>query len=259
MLSNTTSMAPTDIWKLSDPYIRPQMGDQISLGFYKNLDNNTIETSVEVYYKHLYDYLDYRSGATLILNPHIETDVLNSKGKAYGVELMIRKTAGKLNGWVSFTWSRTFLQTDDPTAGEVVNKGHWYPADFDIPNDFAAVGNYKVNHRFSVSGNIIYYTGRPITLPISAYYYANSERVYYSDRNAYRIPDYFRVDFSMNIDGNYKIHQKTHNSWTIGIYNVTGQKNAYNVYFESANHVVDGVKLSIFGSAIPFVNFNIHF
>jgi hypothetical protein len=259
MLSNTTSMAPTDIWKLSDTYIRPQLGDQVSLGFYKNLFNNTIETSVEVYYKNLHDYLDYRSGATLILNPHIETDVLNSKGKAYGVELMVRKTAGKLNGWISYTWSRTFLRTDDPTAGETVNKGRWYPADFDIPTDLSFVGNYKINHRFSISTNVIYYTGRPITLPITAYYYANSERVYYSDRNAYRIPDYFRADFSMNIEGNFKVHQKTHNSWTIGIYNFTGQKNAYNVYFESVNHVVNGVKLSIFGSAIPFVNFNIHF
>ena len=259
MLSNTTSMAPTDIWKLSDPHIRPQLGDQVSLGLYKNLHNNNIETSVEVYYKRLHDYLDYRSGATLILNPHIETDVLNSKGKAYGVELSIRKTAGKLNGWISYTWSRTFLKTDDPTAGELVNHGNWYPADFDIPNDLSAAVNYKINHRFSLSGNILYYTGRPITLPIAEYYYANSARVLYSDRNAYRIPDYFRADFSMNIDGNYRVHQKTHNSWTIGVYNLTGRKNPYNVYFVSENGVVNGYKLSIFGSAIPFVNFNIHF
>lgn len=259
MLSNTTSMAPTDVWKLSDPYIRPQLGDQVSLGFYKNLHNNTIETSVEVYYKRLHDYLDYRSGATLILNPHLETDVLNSKGKAYGVELSIRKTAGKLNGWISYTFARTFLKTDDPTAGEIVNHGRWYPADFDIPNDVTAVVNYKINHRFSLSGNVLYYTGRPITLPIAEYYYAGSARVLYSDRNAYRIPDYFRADFSMNIDGNYKIHQKTHNSWTIGVYNLTGRQNPYNVYFVSENGAVNGYKLSIFGSAIPFVNFNIHF
>ena len=259
MLSNTTSMAPTDIWKLSDPHIRPQLGDQVSLGLYKNFHNNIIETSVEVYYKHLHDYLDYRSGATLILNPHIETDVLNSKGKAYGVELSLRKTAGKLNGWISYTWSRTFLKTDDPTAGELVNHGNWYPADFDIPNDVSAALNYKLNHRFSISGNVLYYTGRPITLPIAEYYYANSQRVLYSDRNAYRIPDYFRADFSMNIDGNYKVHQKTHNSWTIGVYNLTGRKNPYNVYFVAENGVVNGYQLSIFGSAIPFVNYNIHF
>ncbi|HVU95179.1 MAG TPA: carboxypeptidase-like regulatory domain-containing protein [Puia sp.] len=259
MLSNTTSMAPTDIWKLSDPHIRPQLGDQLSLGLYKNMASNTIETSVEVYYKHLHDYLDYRSGATLILNPHIETDVLNSKGKAYGVELSIRKTAGHLTGWLSYTWSRTFLKTDDPTAGEIVNHGNWYPADFDIPNDFSAAINYRLNHRFSISGNFLYYTGRPITLPIAEYYYANSARVLYSDRNAYRIPDYFRTDLSLNLDGNYKVHQRTHNSWTIGVYNLTGRKNPYNVYFLSENGGINGYKLSIFGSAIPFINFNIRF
>jgi hypothetical protein len=259
MLSNTTAMAPTDIWKLSDPNIKPQLGDQVSLGFFKNLKSNTIETSVEVYYKRLRNYLDYRSGATLILNPHIETDVLNSRGKAYGVEFMVKKQAGKLNGWISYTYSRTFLRTDDPTAGETVNNGQFYPADFDIPNDVTLVGNFKINHRFSLSLNMLYFTGRPITLPVSQYYYSGSLRVLYSDRNTYRIPDYFRTDFSMNIDGNHKVHQKTHNSWTIGVYNLTGRKNPYSVYFVSENGAVNGYKLSIFGSAIPFVNFNIRF
>lgn len=259
VLSNTTAMAPTDIWKLSDPNIKPQLGDQFSLGFYKNLKSNTIETSIEVYYKRLKNYLDYRSGATLILNHHIETDILNSEGKAYGVELMVKKSAGKLNGWISYTWSRTLLRTNDPNAGEKVNRGEYYPADFDIPNDVTMVGNLKINHRFSLSLNMLYYTGRPITLPIGRYYYGGSQRVLYSDRNQYRIPDYFRTDFSMNIDGNHKVHQLTHNSWTIGVYNLTGRKNPYNVYFISENGGVNGYKLSIFGSAIPFVNYNIRF
>ncbi len=259
MLSNTTSMAPTDIWKLSDPHIRPELGDQYSLGLYKNLKANTIETSVEVYYKGLKDYLDYRSGATLIMNHHIETDVLNSKGKAYGVEVMIKKLTGKLNGWVSYTWSRTLLKTDDPTAGEQVNNGNYYPADFDIPHDVNLVGNFRVNHRFSISLNGVYATGRPITLPIGVYNYAGSQRVLYSDRNTYRVPYYFRSDFSMNIDGNHKVHQLTHNSWTIGVFNLTGRHNPYSVYFISENGAVNGYKLSIFGSAIPFVNYNIRF
>ena len=259
MLSNTTSIAPTDIWKLSDANIKPSTGDQVSLGFYKNLRSNTIETSVEVYYKRLKDYLDYRSGATLIMNHHIETDVLNSKGKAYGVELSIKKTTGKLNGWINYTWSRTFLKTDDPTAGETVNNGNYYPADFDIPNNVTVVGNFKVNHRFSVSMNGVYATGRPITLPIDRYYYGGSQRVLYSDRNQYRVPDYFRMDLSMNIDGNHKVHQWSHNSWTVGVYNLTGRHNPYSVYFISENGQINGYKLSIFGSAIPFVNFNIRF
>jgi hypothetical protein len=258
-LSNTTAMAPTDIWKLSDPNIKPEYGDQVSLGLYRNFKSNTIETSLEVYYKHIDDYLDYKSGAQLIMNPHIETDVLETRGKAYGIELLIKKLTGKLNGWISYTYSRTLLRQDDPNAGQLINNGHWYPADYDKPNDATFVGNYRVSHRFSISLNATYSTGRPITLPIGVFYYAGSLRTLYADRNAYRIPDYFRSDFSMNIDGNHKVHQKTHNSWTIGIYNLTGRKNPYSVYYVSQNGAVNGYKLSIFGSAIPYINFNIRF
>jgi len=259
LLSNTTAIAPTDVWKLSDPNIRPQTGDQVSLGLYKNFNANTIETSVEIYYKRLNDYLDYKSGAVLVLNQHIETDVLNTRGKAYGIEFLVKKATGKLNGWVSYTYSRTMLQQDDPNAGELVNNGNYYPANYDKPHDFNFIGNYRVSHRFSVSLNVTYSTGRPITLPIAKYYYAGSERVLYSDRNAYRIPDYFRTDFSMNIEGNHKVHQLTHNSWTVGVYNLTGQQNAYSTYFVSQNGIINGYKLSIFAVPIPFVNYNIRF
>jgi TonB dependent receptor/CarboxypepD_reg-like domain/TonB-dependent Receptor Plug Domain len=259
MLSNTTAEAPTDIWKLSDPNIKPQYGDQISLGAYHNFKSNTIETSVEVYYKRIQDYLDYKPGAVLVMNPHIETDVLETHGKAYGIEFLIKKTTGKLNGWVSYTYSRTLLQQNNPNEGPLINNGAWYPADFDKPNDATVVANYRFNHRFSISGNATYSTGRPITLPIGVYYYAGSLRTLYADRNTYRIPDYFRTDLSMNIEGNHKVHQKTHNSWTIGVYNLTGRHNPYSVYYVSQNGVVNGYKLSIFGSAIPFVNFNIRF
>jgi hypothetical protein len=259
MLSNTTSISPTDIWKLSDPNIKPQYGQQVSLGLFKNFGTDSIETSVEVYYKWLENILDYKSGAQLVLNPHIETDVVNAKGKAYGVELMIKKRSGKLNGWLSYTYSRTLLKMDDPNVGTIINGGKFYPANYDKPHDATLVGNYAINHRFSVSLNVTYSTGRPITLPIGRYYYAGSERALYSDRNAYRIPDYFRTDFSMNIEGNHKVHQLTHNSWTLGIYNLTGRKNPYSVYFTSENGVINGYKLSIFGSAIPFINYNIRF
>jgi len=252
-------MAPTDIWKLSDPNIRPQHGDQVSLGLYKNFKANTIETSVEVYYKRIYDYLDYKSGAQLIMNDHLETDVMNTRGKAYGVELMIKKLTGKLNGWISYTWSRTLLKMDDPIAGELINNGNYYPANYDKPHDLTFIGNYRVTHRFSISLNATYSTGRPITLPIGTYFYGGSMRTLYADRNAHRIPDYFRTDFSMNIDGNHKVHQLTHNSWTIGVYNLTGRKNPYSVYFVSEGGVINGYKLSIFGSAIPYINFNIRF
>ncbi|HKH59952.1 MAG TPA: carboxypeptidase-like regulatory domain-containing protein [Flavitalea sp.] len=259
MLSNTTAMAPTDIWKLSDPNIRPQTGDQFSFGLFKNFKSNTIETSIEVYYKRLENYLDYKSGAVLVLNHNIETDVINTEGKAYGLEVMVRKVVGKVNGWVSYTYARTLLKMDDPIAGELINRGEYYPSNYDKPHDFTLVGNIKISHRFSVSSNITYSTGRPITLPVAMYYYANGQRVHYSDRNSYRIPDYFRMDLSMNIEGNHRVHQKTHNSWTVGIYNLTGRKNPYSVYFVTENGRVNGYKLSIFGSLIPFVNFNIRF
>ena len=259
MLSNTAAMAPTDIWKLSDGSIRPQNGEQVSLGLYKNFNSNTIETSVEVYYKRMNNFLDYKSGANLVLNHHLETDVIATKGKAYGVEFLVKKLTGKINGWVSYTWSRVLLKQDNPAVGELINKGNFYPANYDKPHDVTLIGNYRVNHRFSLSFNATYSTGRPITLPVGVFYFAGSTRTLYAGRNEYRIPDYFRTDFSMNIDGNHKVHQITHNSWTIGVYNLTGRKNPYSVYYVSENGVINGYKLSIFGSAIPFVNFNIRF
>jgi len=259
LLSNTTSISPTDTYKLSDPNIKPQFGQQISLGLYKNAASNTIETSVEVYYKKINNYLDYRSGATLLLNDHVEQEVINTQGKAYGVEFLVKKTAGKLNGWISYTYARTFLKQDDPNAGELINNGNFYPASYDKPHDFNFNGNYRVSHRFSISLDMTYSTGRPITLPIAKYEYGGSERVYYSDRNAYRIPDYFRTDLSMTIEGNHKVHQLTHNSWSIGVYNLTGRANAYSTYFQEQGGVINGYQLSIFARPIPFVNYNIRF
>jgi hypothetical protein len=259
MLSNTTAISPTDIWKLSDPNIQPQTGDQFSVGYYKNLKNNTIETSVEVYYKNINHYLDYKSGASLVLNHHIETEVLNSKGKAYGIELLVKKNAGKLNGWLSYTFSRTFLKTDDPTAGEAVNKGSYYPADFDKPHSVNLIANYQFSHRISLSGNLVYSTGRPITLPLATFNISGATSLYYSDRNQYRIPDYFRSDVSVNLDGNHKIKQKIHSSWSLGIYNLTARQNAYSVYFINTGGHVQGYQLSIFGSIIPFITYNLKF
>ncbi len=259
LLTNSTSISPTDVYKLSDPNIKPEYGDQVSLGIFKNAAANTIEMSIEGYYKRMRNYLDYRSGAVLILNEHIEQAVIVDEGKAYGVEFLIKKTAGKLNGWFSYTYSRTLLRQNDPNAGELINGGAWYPSNWDKPNAFNFTGNYKFTHRYSISLDIAYSTGRPITLPIAQYEYAGSERVFYSDRNQYRIPDYFRSDFSINIDGNHKVHQKTHNSWTVGVYNITGRQNAYSTFFTEQGGVISGYKLSIFATPIPFINYNIRF
>ena len=259
MLSNTTAISPTDIWKLSDPNIRPQLGSQVSFGLYKNLKSNTIETSVEVYYKWIKNYLDYKSGAILIMNHHIETDVFTTKGKAYGVEFLVKKATGKLNGWIAYTYSRSLIRQNDPLAGELINGGNYYASNFDQPHNATMIGNYRITHRYSISLNVTYNTGRPITLPIAVYDYAGSARLLYSYRNEYRIPDYFRTDFSLNIDGNHKVKQLTHNSWTFGVYNWTARKNAYSVYYISQNGFIRGYKLSIFGTAIPFITYNIRF
>jgi len=259
MLSNTTVVSPTDIWKLSDNYIRPEIGDQVSLGIYRNFKSNVIETSIELYYKRIGHAISYKSGATLILNRHIETDIANADGKAYGLEFLVKKTAGKLNGWFSYTYSRILLRMNDPLVSEPINNGKYYPADYDKPHVANFVGNYRFSHRFSVSLTSVYTTGRPITLPVVKYYLAGSERVYYEDRNQSRIPDYFRTDLSMNIEGNHKVNKLGTSSWTIGAYNLLGRRNAYSVYFVSENGKVNGYKLSIFGSAIPFVTYNFKF
>jgi outer membrane receptor protein involved in Fe transport len=259
VISNTTNISPTDIWKLSDPNIKPQQGQQVSLGFYKNFRQNSIETSVEVYYKRMQNYLDYKSGANLVMNHHIETDVFESEGKAYGIELLLKKNVGKLNGWISYTYSRTFLRQDDPLAGQLVNNGNYYPASYDKPNMVNFIGNYRFSHRYSVSVNMVYSTGRPITLPLAVVHTSGASTLYYSDRNQYRIPDYFRTDISVSMDGNAKATKTTHNSWSFGIYNLTGRQNAYSVYFVQENGKVKGYQLSIFGAPIPFITYTIKF
>jgi hypothetical protein len=256
-LSNTAAVSPTDIWKLSDSYIKPQIGDQVSLGLYKNFRANTIEASVEGYYKMMQNAVDYVGGAQLILNHHIETDILNGKGKAYGLEFMVKKMSGKINGWVSYTYSRSLLNT--PYETDQGTNTRYYPSNYDKPHAVNVIGNYKFSHRFSTSLNLTYSTGRPITVPIARYYEDGSYRVLYGPRNGSRIPDYFRMDFSMNIEGNHKVKKPAHGSWTVGVYNVTARRNAYSVFFESQNAVIKGYKLSILGTAIPTITYNFKF
>lgn len=259
MLSNTTSISPTDIWKLSDPNIEPTKGQQVSLGFYRNYKSGIIETSVEIYGKRMTNYLDYKPGARLIQNHHVETDVVSTRGKGYGAEFMVKKTSGKLNGWVSYTYSRILLNMDDAAQGEPINNGSWYPANFDKPHDFTFIGNYRLSYRFSTSLNLTYSTGRPVTLPVAHYNLAGSQRVLFSDRNQYRIPNYFRIDLSLNIEGNHKIKKLAHSSWTVAIYNLTGRRNVYSVYFRSENGKIQGYKLSVFGQPIPTITYNFRF
>jgi hypothetical protein len=259
MLSNTTSISPTDIWKLSDTQVLPQLGDQISLGYYRNFKNNTIEGSVEGYYKNINNLLDFKSGAQLILNEQIETDIVSGLGKSYGVEVLLKKKTGKLNGWISYTYSRAMIKVDSEYLSETINQGEFYPASYDKPHSLNVLSNWKFSRRLSLSGNLSYSTGRPITYPIAKYYYIGTERLHYSERNQYRIPDYFRLDLSLNVEGNHKVKKLNHSSWTFAVYNITGRDNAYSIYFVSEDGKVKGYQLSIFANAIPTITYNFRF
>lgn len=259
MLFNSATVSPTATWKLSDQYIKPQTGDQFSLGFYRNLMNDRLEFSLEGYYKFIKNMVDYKAGAELLLNDHLETDVVNGDGRAYGVEALLKKNGRKLNGWISYTYSRTRFRADSPFREDRINEGEWFPSNFDKPHDFSLVGYLKVSRRFSLSSNVAYSTGRPVTIPVAKYFFANGTRLQYSRRNEFRVPDYFRWDISMNLEGNHKLKKLAHSSWSLSVYNVTGRRNVYSVYFVSDGSDAQGYRLSIFGRPFFTVTYNFRF
>ena len=260
-VSNTSIMSPTDIWKLSDYNIKPQNGWQVAGGVYYETTRKKYEFSAEVYYKHIGDYLNYRSSAVLLMNPHLETDVVSTDGKAYGVELQAKKPLGRLNGWISYTFSRSLLRQDDKRVAMPLNNGDWYPSEYDRPHEVKAVLNFKFTERYSLSSNFDYATGRPTTVPAGKYYNTYNQRYmpYYTDRNSYRIPDYMRLDLAFNIEPTHKLTSFLHTSFSIGVYNALARKNAYNIYYVNEGDEIKGYKLSVFGTAIPYVSLNIRF
>ena len=260
-VSNTLIMSPTDIWKLSDLNIKPQNGWQAAAGVYYETVSKAYELSAEVYYKHIGNYLNYRSSAVLLMNHHLETDVIATKGKAYGIELQAKKPTGKMNGWVSYTFSRSLLRQDDKRVAAAVNNGDWYPAEYDRPHEVKAVVNYKFTERYSLSSNFNYATGRPTTVPAGQYYDSKNRKYmpYYTDRNTYRIPDYMRLDVAFNIEPTHRLTSFLHTSFSIGVYNALARKNAYSIYYVTEGERVTGYKLSVFGTAIPYVSLNIRF
>ena len=259
LLSNTTAISPTDVWKLSDYHLKPQVGDQFAIGFYKMLFKNSIETSAEFYYKEIRNMLDYKGGANLIMNEFIEREVIDVEGKAYGMEFMVKKEEGKFRWSVGYTYSRTLIRSVSDLPEETINAGNWFPANFDKPHDLNLTFNYLFSRRFSISSNYTYSTGRPITYPETIYQNRGLVLTYYSDRNKYRIPYYSRFDLSVKISGNLKSHRIAHPNWTVSIYNVFGRQNVYSVYFRNTGTAVKGYKLSIFGRAIPSVTYSFDF
>ncbi len=258
-LSNNTTASPTDTWKLSDLNIEPQRANQVSLGFYKNLNDNLFELSLEGYYKKTKNILDYKIGAELLLNDAIETEVLQGKGKAYGVEFLAKKNEGRLNGWLGYTYSRSLVKFESSFDGESINNGKFFPSNFDKPHDISLVANYQLTKRFSFSTNFVYQTGRPVTFPVGSYVYKGEEFVYYSDRNKFRIPDYYRLDVSFNVEGNHKIKKFAHSFWNISVYNLLGRNNPYSVFFVTENGQVKAYQSSIFAVPIPTITYNFKF
>ena len=258
-LTTNTTATPQDTWKLSDLNIKPQSANQFSLGLFKNLDGNTYELSMEGYYKLSDNILDYKVGADLVLNENIETEVLQGNGKAYGVEFLIRKNKGKLNGWIGYTYSRSLIQLDSEFNEERVNNGDFFPSNYDKPHDLSIVANYKLTKRYSFSANFIYQTGRPVTFPVGNYEFNNAEYVFYSNRNEFRIPDYIRLDLGVNIEGSHKIKKLAHSFWNISVYNVLGRNNPFSVFFVTEDGQVKAYQSSIFSVPVPTITYNFRF
>ena len=259
LLSNNTTISPIDTWKLSDLNVKPQKSKQFSLGLYENFDSKMYTASIEGYYKRFKDVLDYKTGAELILNDAIEQEIVQGVGKSYGVEFSIRKNQGRFNGWLNYTYSRSFFKFDGTYDEERINEGNYFPSNFDKPHNINLVTNYKFTRRFSASANFVYQTGRPVTVPAGNYQYENSEYVFYSDRNQYRIPDFYRLDLSFNVEGNHKKKKLGHSFWNISIYNVLGRNNPYSVFFVTENGEVNAYKSSIFSIPIPTITYNLKF
>ncbi len=258
-LNNNTTATPVDTWRLSDTNIKPQEGTQLSLGLFKNLDDDNYELSLEGYFKEYENLLDYKIGANLLLNENIETEVLQGKGKSYGIEFLLRKNKGRLNGWLGYSYSRSLIQLNSVFDEERVNDGLFFPTNYDIPHDFNAVLNYKFTKRYSLSMNFTYQTGKPITYPTGKYNIDGIEFLTYSNRNQFRIPDYYRMDIGINIEGNHKIKKLAHSFWNISVYNVLGRNNPYSAFFQTVNGQIEAYQNSIFSVPIPTITYNFKF
>ncbi len=260
LVSNTAAAVPTARWQLSNTYIKPQISDQIAVGYFRNFTGNMFETSVEVYYKKIYNFLDYKDNAVVFLNRNIETAILQGTGRSYGVEFLLRKNVGEyLTGWVSYTYARTFVQMQSQFDREQVNNGNWYAANYDKPHTFNLVLNYQLKKRTGFSLNYTYSTGRPITYPESKFVYSGIIVPDFGLRNQYRIPDYHRLDVAINLESGYRKKKKVDKSWTFAIYNLYSRNNAYSVFFRQSGGSAEAYKLSIFGAAFPSLTYNFKF
>jgi hypothetical protein len=259
LISNAATIAPTDIWKLADEFLKPQIVDQVSLGYYQNFKGNIFETSVEVYYKDIQNVVEYKDGANLILQNHIETELVPAQGQAYGVEVYLKKNLGRLTGWISYTYSRSLRRVLTPYEEESINDGEWFASNFDKPHDLTLIGNYKVSSNTSISATFGYSTGRPVTYPEAKFDYSGNSLAYFDRRNEQRLPDFHRLDLAVNfkLKGNGKFYD---GDWTFSILNVYGRKNPFSLFFvDEFGAPPQALRLAILGVPLPSISYAIKF
>ncbi|HVU55199.1 MAG TPA: TonB-dependent receptor [Puia sp.] len=224
LLSNSTSANPTDVWIPSSNNVKPEIADQVSAGYYRNFKDNQYEFSSEVYYRNMQNQIDYKNGAQLIANENVESQIVFGKGRAYGWELFVKKKYGKLNGWISYTLSRTERQFTE------INSGRYFPANQDRTHNLSVVGIYKINKKWTLSADFTYYSGNAVTWPSGKYEVNGQIAFLYTERNAYRMPSYNRLDIGATLQG--KKTKKFDSNWNFSIYNLYGRENPYSITFE---------------------------
>jgi hypothetical protein len=253
LLSNTTTTAPTDLWLPSSNNVKPQISDQVSFGYFRNFKANEFESSVEVYYKNLANQIDYKDGAELVFNSTVEAELVFGRGWAYGAEFLVKRNYGRLNGWVSYTWSKTMRQFD------AINKGNPYPARYDRTHDVSVVGIFDINDKWKLSATWVYYTGNAVTFPSGKYEIDGQIVGYYTERNGYRMPDYHRLD--LGLTWQRKKTSKFESSWNFSVYNAYGRENAYYIDFRESEKnpgTTEAVQVALF-KAIPSVSYKFKF
>ncbi len=258
LLSNTAASSPLDVWTLSSKNIKPQIADQVALGWFQNFKDNTYEGSVEVYYKDLQNQIDYVRDSDLLLNKYLEGDLISGHGRAYGAEFYLKKNKGKLTGWLSYTLSRTERQV------EGINNGGWFPARFDKTHNVSVVALYQINDWWSLSANVSAYSGTPATFPTNRFEwngYALPQNVY-DARNNSRIPWYHRLDVGATKKSKKKLFGKGQGEWVFSVYNVYNRRNPFSVYVrqgETNTLQTEAVRYSVIGSFVPAVTYNFKF
>lgn len=258
LLSNTAASSPLDVWTLSSINIAPEKADQVALGWFQNFRDNMYEASVEVYYKKLYNQIDYVPGSDLLLNQFVAGDLLFGKGRAYGAEFYLKKNKGKLTGWVSYTLSRT------ERLVETINNNDWFPARFDKPHNFTSVAIYDLTKRLTLSANFTIATGTPATFATNRYE-VNGWALgnnFEGKRNNSRIPAYHRLDLAATLKSKRKLFKSGDGEWVFSVYNVYNRRNPFSVYTrvnEDNALKTEAVRYSVIGSFIPAVTYNFKF